>query len=449
MRGAINRVDTVSFGLTSNVTSDGGSPVTARGVVYGTAPGVTLANASFTNDGAGTGLYQSNVFGLSPHTTYYVNAYATNNVGTVYGSEFAVNTTYYRYPVVMVDLLTSAVTSTSIALQANITSDGSSFITARGFCWDTVLTPTINSYHTVNGTGMGVFNGVATGLTPNTNYTILAYATNANGTVYPLGVNVSTSSVTAPVVYTDAAIQQPYGTSLVAGGTIVSSPEQIVARGVCWATTQNPTIAGNHTTDGAGLGHFTSTISGLTPSTAYYTKAYATGSSGTTYYGNQIQVATQCSTEYCRSQHAQGGIIVQLDTSGHHGLVVTDVSLIDSIPWYNGAYVTTNGTGTDGQVNTAAIIAAQGSGNYAAAYCDNLVRNGYSDWYLPSMQETQVWTSYYYNGFLGIYALGSIPYWTSTEVNSTTAYSFNGSGSGVYTAKDKALLYKIRAVRKF
>lgn len=61
------------------------------------------------------------------------------------------------------------------------------------------------------------------------------------------------------------------------GGSIVTS------RGVCWSTIQNPTISDSHTTDGLGEGNFTSKLSGLSPTTKYYVRAYATNAAGTTY----------------------------------------------------------------------------------------------------------------------------------------------------------------------
>jgi uncharacterized protein (TIGR02145 family) len=61
--------------------------VSARGVVYGTSSNPTLSN-NFTTDGTGTGSFTSVLSGLSPVTTYYVRAYATNGVGTSYGNEF-------------------------------------------------------------------------------------------------------------------------------------------------------------------------------------------------------------------------------------------------------------------------------------------------------------------------------------------------------------------------
>jgi len=65
----------------------------------------------------------------------------------------------------------------------------------------------------------------------------------------------------------------------------------VTARGVCWSTSPNPTIADSKTSDGLGIGAFTSSLTGLTASTAYYARAYATNSLGTAY-GNQVSFTT-------------------------------------------------------------------------------------------------------------------------------------------------------------
>ena len=67
------------------ITSDGGAPVTARGVCWGTDPTPTVADNK-TTDGAGTGSFASSIIGLTADTPYYVRAYATNGAGTGYGS---------------------------------------------------------------------------------------------------------------------------------------------------------------------------------------------------------------------------------------------------------------------------------------------------------------------------------------------------------------------------
>lgn len=77
------------------------------------------------------------------------------------------------------------------------------------------------------------------------------------------------------------------------GGNINSDGgDSIIARGICWSTSQNPTIAlSTKTNEGSGAGTFASILSGLNPNTLYYARAYATNAVGTAY-GNQISFTT-------------------------------------------------------------------------------------------------------------------------------------------------------------
>ena len=74
-----------------NITNDGGSLITQRGVCYSTSPLPTTANTS-TISGSGVGSFTSNFIGLTANTTYYVRAYASNSVGTAYGNELTFTT---------------------------------------------------------------------------------------------------------------------------------------------------------------------------------------------------------------------------------------------------------------------------------------------------------------------------------------------------------------------
>ena len=87
-------------------------------------------------------------------------------------------------------------------------------------------------------------------------------------------------------------------TTAASGGAVSSDGgSAITARGVCWGTSQIPTISGNKTSDGTGIGSFSSSITGLTPGTKYYLRAYATNAVGTTY-SNQATFTTAHSPEY-------------------------------------------------------------------------------------------------------------------------------------------------------
>ncbi len=85
---AISNINSTSAVSGGNVSADGYSAVTARGVCWNIATNPTVALPTKTNNGTGTGIYVSNITGLTLGITYYVRAYATNALGTSYGTEF-------------------------------------------------------------------------------------------------------------------------------------------------------------------------------------------------------------------------------------------------------------------------------------------------------------------------------------------------------------------------
>jgi hypothetical protein len=91
---AISGINSFSAVSGGNVTSDGYSAVTARGVCWDIATNPTVALPTKTNNGTGTGTFVSNITGLTLGITYYVRAYATNAVGTFYGAEFSFTTAF-------------------------------------------------------------------------------------------------------------------------------------------------------------------------------------------------------------------------------------------------------------------------------------------------------------------------------------------------------------------
>lgn len=90
---SITNITATSATCGGNVTDDGGSAVTARGVCWSTNQNPTI-NDSHTTNGTGTGAFTSNITGLAPYTTYYVRAYATNSNGASYGEQKSFKTFY-------------------------------------------------------------------------------------------------------------------------------------------------------------------------------------------------------------------------------------------------------------------------------------------------------------------------------------------------------------------
>jgi uncharacterized protein (TIGR02145 family) len=184
--------------ITVNVSDDGGLPVTSRGVVWSTSPNPTITSSKVI-EGNGKGSFSTTLPNLAPNTTYYIRAFATNEVGTGYGSEIKVTTFTGTAIPTLTTIPISDITSTTVKSGGIVTGDCGSVVTARGVVWSTNTNPTISlTTKTSNGTGTGSFSTSLSGLSPNTTYYVRAYATNSAGTGYGNEVTFKTSQNCSP-----------------------------------------------------------------------------------------------------------------------------------------------------------------------------------------------------------------------------------------------------------
>jgi uncharacterized protein (TIGR02145 family) len=198
-----------------------------------------------------------------------------------------------------------------------------------------------------------------------------------------MAMSFTTQPATVPVLTTAiaTAISQNAATT---GGTVTSDgAASITARGVCWSTTQNPTIGDSKTVDGSGIGIFTSALTELNGNTTYYVRAYATNSAGT-QYGNQISfktnplmptISTAGTSSISKTIATSGGNI-----SSDGGATITARGVCWSTlqnPTTSNSK-TSEGSGT-GSFTSTIIGLTYGTTYYVRAYAINSVGTAYGD----------------------------------------------------------------------
>lgn len=398
------------------VTASGGTPVTGRGFCWSTAPNPTVSD-NHTVNGSGTGRFTENLAGLTPGTTYYMRAYATNSVGTAYGEQqsfttcdslicdstltdydgniyhtvvigqqcwmrenlrtthlpngtaIPVGTTVYYEPYRFIPNNDSSLVSSygylynKYAVMNGCSPSNTNPSGVQGICptgwhvpskaeWEQLvhflgsrveyrcgcgsndiaqsLAATSGWQQSIDpcSTGFDVNANNSTGFSalPAGYYSYGPHGTNEfslfwsstiksnNSDIYyriqieksGRGVYMGeilfdavsvrclrddSSAIVIPSVTTDTLSAISISSATCGGFVSGSGGSYVTARGVCWSILPDPTTDDSHTTDGSGNGSFTSTITGLLPSTTYHVRAYATNIAGTAY-GEELTFTT-------------------------------------------------------------------------------------------------------------------------------------------------------------
>jgi hypothetical protein len=200
-------------------------------------------------------------------------------------------------PLSITTIAASLINQTTATCGGILTSTGSGTILSRGICYSTSPNPTIADTKISNPGALGTFSCSLSGLTASTQYYVRAYASNSTGIRYGNEITFTTTSnaITLPILTTREATEITQTTASSGGEITSAGGATILARGVCWSTTSNPTITDNVIDAILSTGPFTSALINLEANTTYYVRAFATNISGTGY-GNEITFTTSDTT---------------------------------------------------------------------------------------------------------------------------------------------------------
>lgn len=237
------------------------------------------------------------------------------------------------------------------------------------------------------------------------------------------------------------------------GGSITSDGGlQILNRGICWSTSQNPTIYDDTISVNNAFNTFGATMTNLQSSTTYYVRAFASNSKGVGY-GNEYSFTT-LSNFVLGGTGPGGGTIfylapnttTDLDGDGDYDIGLEAGAKQPNAQWgcypsgsWPVAYGSVIGTGRQ---NTIAIVNTCGGSSFAAALCSNYSGGGFNDWYLPSIDELTT--------LLNV-LLPNVPcsgnYWSSTTRNQNV-YGSNAFSASIYSNCSIAVMDYIAAQYK-
>ena len=282
---AITSIAATSATSGGNVTADGGGTVSDRGVCWNTSTNPTTANDK-TSDGTGTGSFASSITGVTTGTLYYVRAYASNAIGTAYGSNLTF--TPSGPATVTTDDATNIAT-TSATVGGNVTGDGGSTVTERGVCYKFTTNPTTANTKKVIGSGTGTFSSSITSLASDWTYYLKAYAINSAGTYYGNEITFTTPCVAAPSIGGITVKNQPWASGVIAVEIVGWNSATATEAGICYGASSNPTTSDTKITVTVPVyptQSYIVTISGLTPGATYHIRGYGINSCGTGYSGD-------------------------------------------------------------------------------------------------------------------------------------------------------------------
>lgn len=278
--------------VAGKVVQDGGAEVTSRGICYSTIPYPTISDVKVTA-GKGTGSFSCTLSQLEGGTVYYARAYAINAKGTSYGNQISFETEAPG-PVLLSISSAKDITISSAAVEGTLHDNGGASIIEKGVCYSTSQHPTINNDYVYGGEGMGGYTCILKNLQINTVYYVRAYAKNSKQDIYYSDNEIKFITQNGVIDLGTLSAENVTSNSAVVGGNIYDiGGTPVTGRGICYSTSQYPTIDNDYVYGGEGAGKYQCTLSGLKKGTVYYARAYAINCTGIYYSGNEVVFTTK------------------------------------------------------------------------------------------------------------------------------------------------------------
>lgn len=275
--------------ISATISKAEGVTLSEAGIFYSSDSDVSIEDTKVTSNNTET--INVEIQGLTTGAKYYMRSYVMDREYIAFSE--TVEFVPHAVPSVTTVSVSNISYTTAVSGGSSISDNGLD-ITSKGVVWSTEANPTIElSTKTENGAGKEDYLADLSGLSPGTKYYIRAYAINSDGVGYGNEITFETLSQSKATVTTYAPSEVTSSSAMSGGNVISDGGAEVTGRGVVWSTDHNPIISlDTKTSDGTGVGKFTSAIFGLAPGTTYYVRAYVTNPLGTSY-GEEVSFTTQ------------------------------------------------------------------------------------------------------------------------------------------------------------